>query len=181
MKHAKGKMGFTIVELLMVIGIIAVLLGLVTTAAVTMIRNARDRKATACQNIIAKGIATYREQMGEWPGALKDFSENGLPNNEQVHWLTTTEYDQVLTEVAKESVSGKGGRPMMDVSGLIVARKGGNGTTSYEFREAQKKEHHHGGSVKLAEMAFGYQDSGGTFHRFRIKYNALTDDIEVSK
>ena len=175
------KAGFTIVEMLMVLGIIAVLLGLVTTAATTAIKHARTRKAAACQQVIQAGISTYRAQKGEWPGSLKSYSEDGLPNNQQTYTLTTTEYDQVLAEVVKESVSNKDGTPLMDVTGLIVAPKGSNGSWGIEFREAVKKGKKHGGSIKLADMAFGYQSSSGTFSRFKIVYNAESDHVTVTQ
>ena len=44
--------GFTIVEMLMVIGILAVLMGIVTTAASAAIRQARERRTEASKQII---------------------------------------------------------------------------------------------------------------------------------
>ena len=172
--------GFTIVEMLMVMGINAVLLGLVSTAAMTAIRHARDRKAAACQQILQAGIATYRSQMGEWPGVIKSWSENGMPNSDRNRELTQTEYDAVISAVVKESVN-QSGTPMMDVTGLIVAPKGSNGSWGIEFREAVKKQKRHGGTIKLADMAFGYQPTGGGFRRFKISYNADSDSVTVYK
>ena len=54
------KKGFTIVELLMVIAILGVLLGIVTTAATASIRQSRERQAKAMQNTLQNGIAAYR-------------------------------------------------------------------------------------------------------------------------
>ena len=173
--------GFTIVEMLMVLGIIAVLLGLVTSAAMTAIRHARDHKASACLQIIQSGIATYRSQKGEWPGVIKGFSENGLPNNRHTYTLSTAEYDQVLTEVVKESINPSGGTPMLDVTGLIVAPKSSNGSWGVEFREAIKKQKRHGAKIKVSEMAFGYQSSSGRFSRFKIAYNGDSDHVTVTK
>ena len=51
------KKGFTIVELLMVIAILGVLLGIVTTAATASIRQSRERQAKAMQNTLQNGIA----------------------------------------------------------------------------------------------------------------------------
>lgn len=179
MRNAVRK-GFTIVEMLMVLGIIAVLLGLVTSAATSAIKHARDHKASACQQIIQAGIASYRAQLGEWPGRLKSLSENGVPNNKRYYTLETSEYDQVISEVVKESVNGNG-TPLMDVNGLIVAPKSSNGSWGIEFREAVKKQKKHGGKIKVSDMAFGYQDSSGHFHRFTITYNPDADNVTVSK
>ncbi len=173
--------GFTIVEMLMVLGIIAVLLGLVSSAAVTAIRHARDRKAQACLQVLQAGIATYRAQKGEWPGQLKTYSENGLPNNAHTRQLSTAEYDEAVTEVVKECVNSSSGTPMMDVTGLIVAPKSSNGSWGIEFREAVKKQKRHGGTIKISEMAFGYLSSNGKFSRFKITYNADSDHVTVSR
>ena len=51
--------GFTIVEMLMVIGILAVLMGIVTTAASAAIRQARERRTEASKQIIQSRISSY--------------------------------------------------------------------------------------------------------------------------
>lgn len=181
MRNRSGSKGFTIVEMLMVLGVIAVLLGLVTTAAMTAIRHAREKKTAASLQVIQAGISTYRAQNGEWPGALKSYSENGLSGGRRNYTLNDSEYDQVLTEVVKESVNVSSGNPMMDVTGLIVSPKSGNGSWGMEFREAIKKQRKHGGSIKLSNMAFGYLTSSGRFSRFKITYNADSDHVTVSQ
>ncbi len=180
MNNVKRKTGFTIVEMLMVIGIIAVLLGLVSTAAISAIRNARNRKAEACRQVLQAGIATYRAQKDEWPGVINDFStgKRQMSNGAKVYTLNDQEYDDAIRAVVKESVSSKNGTPMMDVTGLIVSSTGST-NRGIEFREAVKKGKKHGGSIKLANMVFGYQDSGGKFHRFQIQYNSESDHVTV--
>ena len=75
------KKGFTIVELIMVVGIIGVLLGIVTTAASSSIKQSRQRKADACCTIIRQGLETYYAQEGKWPGSIGNQIENGsLPS-----------------------------------------------------------------------------------------------------
>lgn len=179
-KHSRSQ-GFTIVEMLMVLGIIAVLLGLVTSAAMTAIRHAREKRTAASLQVIQAGIATYRSQNGEWPGPLKGYAENGLSGGRRNYTLNDSEYDQVLTEIVKESVNSSAANPMMDVTGLIVSPKGGNGSWGVEFREAIKKQHKHGGTIKLSNMAFGYLSQGGKFSRFKITYNADSDHVTVSQ
>lgn len=179
-RHSRSQ-GFTIVEMLMVLGIIAVLLGLVTSAAMTAIRHAREKRTAASLQVIQAGIATYRSQNGEWPGPLKGYAENGLSGGRRNYTLNDSEYDQVLTEIVKESVNSSAANPMMDVTGLIVSPKGGNGSWGVEFREAIKKQHKHGGTIKLSNMAFGYLSQGGKFSRFKITYNADSDHVTVSQ
>ena len=131
--------------------------------------------------MIQAGIATYRSQNGEWPGPLKGYAENGLSGGRRNYTLNDSEYDQVLTELVKESVNSSAANPMMDVTGLIASPKGGNGSWGVEFREAIKKQHKHGGTIKLSNMAFGYLSQGGKFSRFKITYNADSDHVTVSQ
>ena len=55
------KKGFTIIELLMVVAIMATLLGIITTAVFSSLRQARDRRAEAMRQTIQNGIAAYRQ------------------------------------------------------------------------------------------------------------------------
>ena len=64
------KRGFTIVELLMVIGIISVLLTIVTYASLGSLRAMRMQRAEAGKRIIQQGLATYYAHKGYWPGEI---------------------------------------------------------------------------------------------------------------
>ena len=50
--------GFTIVELLVVITVIGVLMGIVTTAASTSMAASRSKRATALCSLVQTGLAT---------------------------------------------------------------------------------------------------------------------------
>ena len=63
--------GFTIIELVMVIAILGILLGIVTTAAAGAIRQAREKKADACCAVVQAAFETYYAQKGEWPGDIE--------------------------------------------------------------------------------------------------------------
>lgn len=189
-----GKQGFTIVEMLMVIGVLAILMGIVTTASSAAIRQARSRRMVAVQGVIQAGIATYRSQYDAWPpenGQLDKWSGNGLSgkaNNgvdsgRHVAFLSADQYDEMMYELAKVSVGETGASPVMDVTGISVARrsaanaKNGRGM---EFREAIKKNKKHGATYNLKEMAFGYITSDkGYFRRFIVQYNADSDTVTV--
>ena len=93
------KKGFTIVELLMVIAILGVLLGIVTTAATASIRQSRKRQTTAMQNTLQNGIAAYRARKGEWPGQLEKWAEQGHEGDGTIGYLKKNDYDGVVKEL----------------------------------------------------------------------------------
>jgi len=59
--------GFTLIELLMVIVVIGILFGMVTSAVMHAQRGARRQKARADHRTIAAGIQFYKQQYGHWP------------------------------------------------------------------------------------------------------------------
>ena len=74
------KKGFTIIELLMVVAILATLLGIITTAVFASIRQARDRRTQAMRQTIQNGIAAYRQLKDRWPGDLEDLARDPPPS-----------------------------------------------------------------------------------------------------
>jgi len=188
--------GFTIVELLMVVGVIAILAGIVTTAATSAIRNARGRRAAAMLQVLEAGLNAYYSRNGEWPGSkLQDLADNGNGNrNQKVYTLSASEADDTFRKLVSESVK-PGAAPYLDPAGLYVAtktvadkgeaRSGSEdpmrGGTGQNFRDSFVKQK---GAVKMSigDMAFGYQQKKtGWFRRFRISYNQQTDSVKVSR
>ena len=98
------KKGFTIIELLMVVAIMATLLGIITTAVFSSLRQARDRRAEAMRQTIQNGIAAYRQLKDKWPGELETLAGNPPESRGTVITLNTGEYDSVVQELLKVSV-----------------------------------------------------------------------------
>lgn len=188
--------GFTIVELLMVIGIIAVLMGIITTAASSSIRSSRTQKAKALCTIVQTALATYREQKGEWPINMptsRANSEGGSNNNNaDIVVLNGAEVRACVKALVDET---KKNNPMMDISGLFVSRQDGElagGQTSdgtkkikpafgLDFLQAIHGTRESGRKMKSSEMYFGYPDpETGYFLRFKMTYSIPTDQLSVS-
>ena len=172
--------GFTIVEMLMVIGILAVLMGIVTTAASAAIRQARERRTEASKQIIQSGIASYLAQKNHWPpkgGQLQDWADNGLGSGKRVDFLSADQYDKMMYELAKVSVGSRQASPVMDFNGVVVATRtaaskaGGRGQN---FSEAIKKNKKHGSTIKLGDMVFGYQER---YAEYRYKPSMITGKL----
>ena len=192
--------GFTIVELLVVISIIGILLGIVTTAATGSIKNGRSRRAEAMASALQQAIAAYYAQEGRWPDAIE--SRSGNMGNKTKYTFSATECDQILREVVRKSVGTGASRPLVDASALFVAnasRVRGDGCfdvhgdrsyTAYcgdqrcingvDFSLAANKNSKV--YVPLSNMAFGWQGrTNGKFCRFWITYNSQTDSVSVSR
>ncbi len=189
----KTKRGFTIVEMLVVIGIIGILLGIVTTAASSSIKQARARKADACCTLVQQGIATYYAQYGKWPGSIGSRIENGISartNDEgsdgqadaDKYVLNASEIDDMIRKMIEEA---KKGNPLMDISGLYVSRQSGEKTDRHfgmDFMDAVRGTKRSKKKMKVAEMHFGYPETDhGWFRRFKVVYSIPTDEMKVSK
>ncbi|MBR4939055.1 MAG: type II secretion system protein [Kiritimatiellae bacterium] len=186
------KKGFTIVELLMVVGIIAVLMGIVTTAASESMKASRGRRADALCTLVQSGLAVYYAQKDEWPvnfngkgGSNQEGSNNNSDDN--VYVLTGSEVRQCVKALVDEA---KNGNPLIDVSGLWVSRSDGElrgngvnrGAVGLDFMSAIRGTKQHPKKMKTAEMYFGYPDPDtGAFLRFKMTYSISADQLRVLK
>lgn len=180
------KKGFTIVELLMVIGIIGVLLGIVTTAASSSVKMARSRKADALCRLVETGLATYYAQNDKWPVSFEGKRGNSKDaygdDNPDVYELTGSEVRECVKALVEET---RKNNPIIDVSGLFVSRSPGeSGDRSYglDFLQAIHGTRKSAKKMKVAEMYFGYPTTeNGWFRRFRMRYSLPGDTIMVSQ
>ena len=171
------KKGFTIVELMMVVGIIGILLGIVTTAAASSIKQARVRKAEACCTVVEQGLAAYSAQHGQWPG---NFSTT--LTDRDAYELSSSEVNNMIRTLVREGRQNN--TPYMDVSGLYVSRQvGEKGSKAFglDFRDAVRGTKRTA-AMSVAQMNFGYPETDhGYFRHFKIVYSIPTDEMKVSQ
>ena len=182
--------GFTIVELMMVVGIIIILMGVVTTAASQSIRSARSRRADALFSLVKAGMNAYYARYDEWPGSIGNQIANGSinPNGDQnhpdVYVLSGPEVRSCVKALVDET---KNGTPVMDISGLYVSRfpgeLSGNSVkkaSGMDFMAAIHGTRTSKKKMTTSEMYFGYPDTDtGNFVRFGIVYSVPTDQFSV--
>ena len=183
--------GFTIIELVMVIAILGVLLGIVTTAASGAIRQARSQKASACCKVVQAAFETYYAQKGEWPGGIESKITGDKANSEgkqyrsddDLYVLDPSDVDDMMRDILREY---KNGNPCLDISGLFVSRYDGRAGTKQigmDFMTAIRgtKKDANGQKMTTAQMHFGYPESAhGYFRHFKVVYSKPTDQMKVS-
>ena len=195
------KRGFTIVEMLMVIAVLAVLTGIVTTAATAVIRKSRVRKNEALRAALQAGIATYCQQEGYWPpgksGTLQKWADDGLDAKYRSKGVTVasleeSDYDELMNYIMTRCLNASG-NPVMDVSGFTASRRAATSKRDSQdnlpmcYGEdvrswvAKLRASNARGSVpKASDLAFGYSNSErGYFRRFVIYYNSESDSVTV--
>lgn len=199
------KKGFTLVEMLVVIAVIGILGGIVTTAAVGAIKNGRSKRADAMCVALEQGIAAYYAQEGNWPDAIEKKAQS---MDAATYTFTPDEADSIFQDVVGCGF-GKGHAShkamLVDATALFVCDKSSVGNqqrgcydnhsnkkkratycagmgcrNGIDFSEATKK----GGKVRIpfSQMAFGFQGpENGKFCRFWITYNGQADSVSVSR
>lgn len=192
-KKAKArKRGFTIVELLVVVAVLGVLMGIISTAASSVIRKARVRKNEALRTLLQQGIATYQAQRGYWPpsksGQLENWAKDGFTKQDETGYLTDSQYDEMMRHLMKECLNARG-NPIMDVSGFAAARvsavngrKDRDGKPSCGAEEVQTwvAKQRAGNGPKSNEMVFGYTNpEQNHFRRFRVRFYPESGSVKV--
>lgn len=197
--------GFTLVEMLIVIAVIGVLGGIITTAAVGAIKNGRSKRADAMCVALEQGIAAYYAQEGKWPDRIESAASN---MDSDTYTFNPDETDEIFQDVVGCGF-GKGHAKhkamLVDATALFVCDRTSVGndrrgcydnhtnkksTATYcagkgcrngiDFAEATRK----GGKVHIpfSQMAFGFQGpENGKFCRFWITYNGQSDSVKVSR
>ena len=174
------KKGFTIIELLVVIAILAVLLGIITTAATASIHQARERRTQAIKQTLQNGIAAYRARKDEWPGKLENWAEQ--QNKGTVGFLSNGDYDRVMQELLKASAGKSPKNRVMDPVGLLVmsASTLDGQSGGMDYRAVATKNHKYAKRMSSNEMTVVYpaKDTGKTY-RYVIEYNTESDSVTV--
>jgi prepilin-type N-terminal cleavage/methylation domain-containing protein len=179
--------GFTIVEMLTVVGIIAVLATIITTAASGAIKSGRDKRTDVMRTALSQAVGAYYAQECKWPSLIEQFVQSGGrgdSNDDNLKTFKDTQADQILREVVGKGFGKSGAKAMLiDASALFVCESSSaNSSRAYgiDFTAATAKGAKR--KIPLSQMAFGYQDrETGRFKRFKVIYKLNADSVSVEK
>lgn len=180
--------GFTLVELMTVIGILSVLLTLVVSSVQGSMKSARGQKAAALCVTVQSGLATYYAQKEKWPDPLGSKAQSGSlsqsngegENNRTDHDKYVLSESEVRAMVKALVDETKKGNPLIDVSALFVSRETGPKAYGLDFFQAVRGDKRTKKRMKTAEMYFGYPDKEtGYFRPFKMVYSIPTDELMV--
>jgi prepilin-type N-terminal cleavage/methylation domain-containing protein len=105
-----GRAGFSLLELIVVIGVIAILVGILFPAVSSARAKAREREATATMRALENAIMVYHADKGEWPGDVTLQSKEGT--------LTSTEHQRLINDYL--TFPNSGGQPYWDTKGCVT-------------------------------------------------------------
>ncbi len=188
--------GFTIIELLVVISIMAVIATLATGAALKSIQQSRKKRVNITAKALEAALVNYRALKDEWPYPFKasagtmdpvcdkykktagfartvtfgkySHDEHGCGEKRKGRY-EASENHRVFKEVFEEV---KKGRALIDTSSILTRVKDGGRMTVREALERNK-----------TEIPVGYlnPENQNEFIFFKVQYNFDTDSISVGK
>ena len=174
--------GFTIIELMMVLGIIAILLGIVVNSVSGSIRRGREQRSAALFKLAKQGMHTYyaTDSNGEWPWGRAEALSGQVLEDGYIP-LSGSEVKRSFYNIIKRAKEDHD--PVMDISGLFVSSQTGEPGTKgvgLDFIDAVKGTKAHPTKLKVSQLQYGYQRTDdGYFRRFVVKYSPALDSVIV--
>ena len=155
-----AKRGFTLLELMLVIAIIAVLSAIAINTWMNAIRDTRAKKAIAARRTLTNAVMTFKVENGEYPPEIQSLVDKGGTGKK---YLSQSQTKKVIDKVVEATEKG---HTMMDVTGLYVKTSGGD---VVEYNEARRE--------KMSVSAWGYTTPDGSFRSLFLGYNPISDQV----
>lgn len=168
--------GFTIIELLVVVSIMAVIATLATGAAIKAVKHSREKRIDTMAKALEMALVNYRALYGKWPVEFDSYKNDGDTDASKITLKGDVKNAAVFKEIL---LAVKNNRALVDTSALMTTVKG----QRMSVRDALEKN---AGS----DIAIGYPDPAPkdddpakfrTFKYYTVEYNVITDSVKVKK
>ncbi len=168
----RQRRGFTIIELLVVVSIMAVIATLATGAAIKSVKQSRNKRIDVMAKALEASLVNYRALYGEWPFELSQLVEDGSKNpdyRKKIYWL----HGKNNFKAFKNVLSGpaKGSKVvLLDTSSLITWVQGSSMMT---VKKALEKNY--------SDLPMGFIDPNDTSRigYFCLMYRKETESVKI--
>ncbi len=172
MKQTRRDFGFTLVELMMVIVVIALVASLATGAAMHSIKQGRKKRIEVTRYALQSALTNYRARENRWPWtSLPTVDVNDDANLRYFKGKDNAKvFGDLIQKTAQEGV------PYLDLASLQtdrIAKK----AKSRSIRDYVAEN----GASGTIPIGYVDPDNSSKFHYFRVVYNITTDSVSVEE
>ena len=170
MLKKRDRNGFTIMEMMVVIAVMAIIASLSIGAAVKAVKSSRYKRIETTKVALKTAIENFHAQENEWPFDLNDMYQS--INKRSLYWAydaTHSRIDKDNSVVFDEMLSST--VPYLDGSALLTRVNGRRMTIQKAFSLG----------LSTSDMCIGYPDPSDTlkFYLYGVRYNSDTDSVNV--
>lgn len=160
--------GFTILELLVVISIMAIIATLAVGAASKSIKQSRSKRIDAMITSLEIALQNYRAQNNEWPFSISDLAQDRKDPN--LYWSHGVQNIEVFKKMY-HGAAGPSRTVYLDASALFTVVNGKRMTlrAALELRRVD------------APLGYPVPNDTSKFAFFCVRYAPLTDTVKVMR
>ncbi|MFO7936459.1 MAG: prepilin-type N-terminal cleavage/methylation domain-containing protein [Kiritimatiellia bacterium] len=162
--------GFTIMELMVVVGVIAIIASLATGAAIKAVRGSRLKRAKSTKVALQAAIENYHAAYNKWPFRVNNMYQS--THSRGLYWAYDQDHPRinknnsvVFEEMLDSNV------PYLDASALLCEVNGNRMTV----KDALER------GLSPSDICIGYPNPSETsqFFFYGVRYNSDTDSVKV--
>ena len=179
--YSRAEKGFTMIELMMVIVVLALIMSLAIGAAIRSISAGRELRADAMRDALNSALSDYRAREGKWPCALP-------PDNSDDQGNPTSHFSTFDTVDGNKKVFGKliekKDKGYLDASAfLVVVNPTPDGANPRVARGKRMSLLAAMDANLNNDCAIGYPNPRDQteFIVYKVKFNLTTDSVTVER
>lgn len=166
----KNRKGFTIIEMMMVVAVMAIIASLATGAAFKSIKSSRRRRVQATKVALQTAIENFHAQENQWPFELSQLYHSKHKPGLYWAYVKSHRYINVDNTVVFEEMLDSNA-PFLDSSALLGLAAGARKVIRNALKEG----------CSPSDIILGYPNPNDTseFCFFAVRYNSDTDSVNV--